>query len=99
VSAIIIWQYFVLEGTEACPYYEASKRPRVEELIRASVHGHVFGTLHICPDNRDVCVLGAGVQHKGFECTINIRWVWLKCRGFLVLRVYNWGWITVRYTE
>ena len=20
-------------------------------------------------------------------------------RGFLVLRVYNWGWITVRYTE
>ena len=20
-------------------------------------------------------------------------------QGFLVLRVYNWGWITVRYTE
>ena len=32
-------------------YYEMSN-------IRASVHGHAFGTLHICPDNSDVCVSG-----------------------------------------
>ena len=25
---------------------------------KASAHGHEFGTLHICPDNCDVCVLG-----------------------------------------
>ena len=28
--------------------------PVSEELVRASLHGHVFGTLHICPDNRSV---------------------------------------------
>ena len=33
-----------------------------EELIRASVHGHVFGILHIC---HDVRVLGSTVQLFG----------------------------------
>ena len=61
-----------------------------EELIRASVHGHAFATLHICPDNRHVCILG--VQHKGFI----IRWMQLKCPlsgffwGFLDAMVYAW---------
>ena len=57
-----------------------------EELIRASVHA--FATLHICPDNLHVCILG--VQHKGFI----IRWMQLKCPlsrvfwGFLGAMVY-----------
>ena len=47
-----ILQYIVLEGTEVLvrtTNYRVS-----EELIRASVHGHAFGTLHICQDNREI---------------------------------------------
>ena len=40
------------------------------ELIRASVHGHVFVTWHICPHNRDVCL--SGVQHKGFDFNYSV---------------------------
>ena len=59
----------VLEGTEVLVRTTKYRSVRVsEELIRASVHGHAFGTLHICQDNRVVCV--SGVQHKGFDCTI-----------------------------
>ena len=52
-----ILQYVVLEGTEVLvrtKLTEYQSVPVSEELVRASVHGHVFGTLHICPDNRSV---------------------------------------------
>ena len=81
-------QYVVLEGTEVLVRTKLTKYQSVpvsEELIRVTMHGHAFGTLHICPDNHGVCV--SEVQPKGFDCTI-IRWVWLKCpwsRIFLVL--------------
>ena len=59
------------------------------ELIRASVHGHAFGTLHICPHNCDVCL--SGVQHKGFDFDYLVAVAKVSVeRGFLVLRVYNW---------
>ena len=68
-------------------------------LIRASVHGHALGTLHICPDNRDVHA--SGVQHKLYNYWVGVAEVSVE-PGFLVsvvLRVYNWGRITVRCTE
>ena len=67
-----------------------------EGLIHASLHGHVFGTLHVCLNNHNVFI--SGVQHKRFNYLVGVAKVSTE-RGFLVLRVYNWGWITIRYTE
>ena len=45
-----------------------------------------------------------GVQHKGInnyftlQYSVGVAQLSVE-RGFLVLRVYNWGRITVRYTE
>ena len=36
-----------------------------EGLIRASLHGHAFGTLHACPNSRDVRRSISGVQRYG----------------------------------
>ena len=43
----------------------------------------------------------SGVQHKGFyflQYSVGVAKLSVE-RGFLVLRVYNWGWTTVHYTE
>ena len=43
----------------------------------------------------------SGVQHKGFyrlQYSVGVAKLSVE-EGFLVLRVYNWGRITVRYTE
>ena len=62
------------------------------------LYGHAFETFDVRPNNRDVRF--SGVQHKGFGITIFVGVAKLSFeRGFLVLRVYNWGWITVRYTQ
>ena len=52
-----ILQYVVLEGMEVLvrtKLTEYQSVPMFEELVHATVHGHAFGTLHICPDNRGV---------------------------------------------
>ena len=59
---------------------------------------HAFETFDVPPKNRDGCF--SGVQHKGFDFTIFLGVAKLSVeRGFLVLRVYNWGRIIVHYTE
>jgi len=44
----------------------------------------------------------SGVQQKGFDCTLTY-WVGVAKlsveQGFLLLQVYNWGWITVCYSS
>ena len=41
-----------------------------EGLIHASLHGHVFGTLHVCLNNHNVFI--SGVQHKGFTYLVGV---------------------------
>ena len=41
-----------------------------EGLICASLYGHVFGTMHDCPNNRNVRI--PGVQHKGFNYWVGV---------------------------
>ena len=56
---------------------------------------HAFESLHVCLNDRDGRY--SGVQHKAFDFTISVGVVKLSVeRGFLVLRVYNWGRIVVR---
>ena len=59
---------------------------------------HAFETFDVPPNNRDGCF--SGVQHKGLTLQYSVGVAKLSVkRGFLVLRVYNWGRIAVRYTE
>ena len=43
--------FTVLEGTECLSLIQNIEAFVSEGLIRASVHGHAFGTLHICPQS------------------------------------------------
>ena len=59
----------------ACPCY--IKRNIVyDRLICASLYGHAFGTLHVCPNNGDIPT--SGVQQKRLDCAVT-GWVWLNC--------------------
>ena len=42
---------------------------------------------------RECSIKGYTLQYSVGVAKLSVEW------GFLVLRVYNWGWITVRYTE
>ena len=42
---------------------------------------------------RESSVKGFTLQYSAGVAKLSVE------RGFLVLRVYNWGWITVRYAE
>ena len=65
-----ILQYIVL-GTEV--HVRVINEVSVSErLFCASLPGHAFGDLHVCPNNGDVLI--SGVQQKGFDSTL-IAWV------------------------
>jgi len=55
--------------------------------------GMRLGPAHVC---LNVCI--SGVQHKGFNYLVGVAKLSAE-RGFLVLQVYNWRWIAVRYME
>ena len=59
---------------------------------------YAFQTYRVRPNNRDGRF--SGVQHKGSDlhCSVGVAKLSVE-QGSLVLRVYNWGWITVRCTE
>ena len=69
-----------------------------EELMCDTLYGHAFQTYRVRQNNRDGRF--SGVQHKGYnlKCSVGVTKLSVE-RDFLVLRVYNWGWITVRCTE
>ena len=69
-----------------------------EGLMCDTLYGHAFQTHRVRPNNRHGRF--SGVQHKGYDlqCSVGVAKLSVE-RGFLVLRVYNWGWITVRCTE
>ena len=60
-----------------------------EELICETLYRHAFETFDV--------PRFSGVQHKGFY-SVGVAKLSVE-QGFLVLRVYNWGRITVCYTE
>ena len=69
-----------------------------EGLMCDTLYGHAFQTYRVRSNNRDGRF--SGVQHKGYDLQYSVGVTKVSVeRGFLVLRVYNWEWITVRYTE